>query len=128
MVLHSIILIPLAEELRAADTGLLSLFYADDVVLESSARQSAQLLKLLMERGPDRGYIPEPAKSLFISDTPGQEEAAKREFEAEGSALHFVIGSRYLGGYLGPQEELEALVRPQVESWAHGVRVLGKIS
>ena len=80
-----------------------------------------------MKRGPDRGYFPDPAKSLFISDTPGQEAAAKREFSAEGLNLNFVSGSRYLGAYLGPQAELEAWVKPQVEVWAHGVKVLAKI-
>ena len=114
--------IPLAEELRAADPGLLSPFYADDATFDSSARRSAQLLKLLMNRGQDQGYFPEPTKSLFISDTPGQEAAAKREFAAEGSTLNFVSGSRYLGAYLGPQVELEAWVKPQVEAWSHGVR------
>ena len=78
MVLYGITLAPLLEELRAADPGLLSPFYADDVAFDGSAQRSAQLLKLLMKRRPDRGYFPEPDKSLFISDTPGQEEAAKR--------------------------------------------------
>ena len=81
-----------------------------------------------MKRGADQGYFPEPAKSLFISDTPGQEEAAKREFAKEGLVLNFVSGSRYLGAYLGPQAELETWVKPQVEAWAHGVKVLAKIA
>ena len=46
----------------------------------------------------------------------------------EGLTLNFVGGSRYLGEYLGSQAELEAWVKPQVEAWAHGVRVLDKIS
>ena len=77
-----------------------------------------------MMRGPERGYFHEPAKSLFISDTPGQEEAEKREFSVEGLTLNFVSGSQYLGAYLIPQEELEVWVKPQVEAWAHRVRVL----
>ena len=108
------------------DLGLLSPFYADDAALDGSARRSTQLLKLLIKRGPDQGYFPDPDKSLFISDTPGQEEAAKREFAKEGLVLKFVSGSRYLGAYLGPQTELEEWVKPQVEAWAHGVKVLGK--
>ena len=56
-----------------------------------------------MKRGPDWGYLPEPAKSLLILDTPEQEEAAKREFAQEGLTLHFASGSRYLGAYLGLQ-------------------------
>ena len=78
MVLYGITLVSLAEELRAADTGLLSPFYNDDGVFDGLARQSAQLLNLLMKRGPDRGYFPDWDKSLFVSDTPGQEEAEKR--------------------------------------------------
>ena len=79
-----------------------------------------------MKRGPDWGYFPEPAKPLFISDTPGQEEAAKRVFAKEGLCLNFVSGTRYLGSYLGPQAELEAGVKAQVEAWAYRVRVLDK--
>ena len=77
MVLYGITLVPLAEELQAADPGLLSPFYVDDAAFDGSARQSAQLLKLSMKRGPDRGYFPEPATSLFILYTLGQEEASK---------------------------------------------------
>ena len=74
----------------------------------------------------DRGYCSNLARSLFILDTPGQEEAARREFTAEELELNFINGSRYLGAYLGPQEELAAWVKPQVEAWAHKVRALGK--
>ena len=45
----------------------------------------------------------------------------------EGLTLNFVSGSRYLGSFLGPKEELEAWIKPQVEAWDHRVRVLGKI-
>ena len=78
-----------------------------------------------MERGTGRGYFHEPAKSLFILDTPGQEEAAKREFAMEGLTLSLGIWSRYLGAYLDPQKELEAWVKPQIEACANRVRVLG---
>ena len=51
MVLYGITLIPLVEELRAADPGLLLPFYADDAVFDGLERRSAQLLKLLIKRG-----------------------------------------------------------------------------
>ena len=69
-----------------------------------------------MKRGTDRGYFPDPAKSLFISHTPGKEEAAKPEFAMEGLELNFVSGSWYLGAYLYPQKELGTWVKPQVEA------------
>ena len=128
MVLYRINLVPLVEELRAADPGILSPFYGDDVALDGLAQRSAQLLKLLMKRGPDWGYPPKPAKYLFISANPGQEEAAKQEFAKEGLVLNFVSGSRYLGAYLGLWDQLEGWVKPQVEAWAHSVNVLAKIA
>ena len=128
MVWYGITLIPLVEELRAADLGLNSLFYANDAVFDGSEKHSAHLLKLLMKRGPDLGFSPELDKSIFILDTLGQKEAAKREFAKEGLVLNFVSGSIYLGAYLGPHAELEVWVKPQMEAWAHGVRVLAKIS
>ena len=78
MVLYGITLFPLAEELREADSGLLPLFYADDAAFDGSEQRSAQLLKLLMKRWHDRVYFTKPAKSLFILDTLGKEEAARR--------------------------------------------------
>ena len=41
MVLYGITLVPLTEELRAADPGLLSPFYVDDAEFDGSARRSA---------------------------------------------------------------------------------------
>ena len=81
-----------------------------------------------MKRGLEQGYLTEPAKSLFISDTLGKEEAAKRDFSAEGLTLNCFSGSQYLGAYLGPRYQLEAWVKPQMEAWSHEVRVLGKIA
>ena len=83
MVFYGITLVPLAKELIAVDPGLLSPFYADDAAFDGLARLSAQLLKLSMKRGPDWRYFPKPDKSLFILDTPGQDEAARREFASE---------------------------------------------
>ena len=74
---------PLEEELRVSDPGLLTLFYADDAAFYGSAQKSSQLLNMLMGRGMDRGYFPETAKSLFIVDSPEQEEAAKKEVLGE---------------------------------------------
>ena len=56
----------------------------------------------------DRGYFPDPNKLLFIFNNPEDEDAARPEFEQAGLNLNYVCGSRYLGAYLVPMEELEA--------------------
>ena len=77
---------------------------------------------MLIKRGMEWGYFPEPDKSLFISDTPGKEDSTKRDFAVEGLCLNFVSGSRYLGAYLGPQAELVAWVNPKLRHGPTGLR------
>ena len=128
MLLYGITITPLEEDMRDADPTLLSPFNADDAAFDGSERRSAAQLKLLTEQGPERGNLPEPARSLFIVDNPEEKEAEKREFERAGLNLNYVDGGRYLGAYLGPREDLEEWVRTKVEVWTHGVRTLSKIS
>ena len=90
MVLYGITLVPLVEELRDADPPLLSPFYTNDATFDGLAWRSTEQLILLIDRGPDRGYFPEPAKSLFIANNPEKKEAAKREFERTGLNLNYV--------------------------------------
>ena len=74
-----------------------------------------------MERIPGRGYFPDLAKSLFISDTPGQEEATRREFAVKKLLLNFGSGSRYLGAYLDLRKSWWHGSNPK---WRHGTTVL----
>ena len=55
MVLYGITIFPMAEYLRAEDPGILYPFYADDAAFDGLARQSAQLIKMLMHMGSDQG-------------------------------------------------------------------------
>ena len=112
MVLYEITPIPIAEELWAADPGILTPFNANDAAFDKSARRSSHILTLILEMV----YFSKPANLLFIADSSNQEEAAKRQLEVEGLNLNFVCGSWYLGAYLGPRETLEAWVQPQLES------------
>ena len=60
--------------------GISHPFFADNAAFDGLERRSTYLLKLLLERGAGRGYLPEPDKSLFISKWTHQEEAEKWEF------------------------------------------------
>ena len=78
VVLYGMTFVLLAKELRAAYLGLLSPLHMDDAAFVILARRSAQLIKMLIKREPDRGYFPEPAKSIFLLVTSGQEEAERQ--------------------------------------------------
>ena len=128
MVFYGTTLIPLDEGLRAAELGILSPFYRDNVAFDRSERRIAQLLKLQMERGLDWEYFLEPSKSLFIDNKPEEKEVVRQEFEQVGLNINYIYGIQYLGAYLGAREELKEWVQPKVEAWAHGVRTLAKTS
>ena len=61
----------------------------------------ATAMKLLLDKGPQREYYPEPAKSIFI----GQEEDTPRAKTvlAEFNFAHR-DGMRYLGGFIGTEK------------------------
>ena len=52
--LYAINLVPMAKETREADLGLLTLFYAYGVEFDGLSLRSTHLMKLLLERDPDR--------------------------------------------------------------------------
>ena len=81
MILYGIDLVPLAEELQDVYFTILSPFYTNDTAFDGLAQRIVAQLRLLMDRGPDRGYFLKPAKSLFIADNPEDKEATKRGFE-----------------------------------------------
>ena len=85
MLLYGISLIPLDEDLSAADSGLLSPFYAYDTEFDGSSQQSAQILRMLMDRGPDRGYFPETAKSLFYLGHTGARGGGEKRICGRGA-------------------------------------------
>ena len=84
MVLYEITLVPLVEDLSDTDPTLLSHFYADDVAFDGLVRWSAAQLRLLIDWGTYRGYVPELVKLLFIDDNPEDEEAERPKFEQTG--------------------------------------------
>ena len=110
------------------DPTLLSPFYANDASFDGLARLSVAQLKLLMDWGPEQGYLPDPDKSLFTADNREVEEAVMRKFDQSGLNFKYVGEKQYLAAYLGPREEIEEWMRPKVEAWSHGVRTIAKIS
>ena len=67
-----ITVVPLAEDICAADPGLLSPFYADDATFDGFGTTYCIVTKTVDEEGAGLGLLPERAKSLFILDTPEQ--------------------------------------------------------
>ena len=79
----------------------------------------------LQERGPARGYYPEPTKSILVVAL-GNVTRAKEHFC--GLGIRVVTGNRYLGGFLDDvSAEREWLVK-KVEGWTESVAILSGVT
>ena len=67
MVLYGLSLTPLAEALRRAVPTIVQPWYADDAAMAGPVTGIRDAQQLLLTLGPQRGYYPEPEKSVLIA-------------------------------------------------------------
>ena len=125
MILYGLSLTPLSEALRAAVPEVVQPWYADDVAMAGPVTGIAKAQRLLNLWGPQRGYYPEPEKSVLIrrpSDPPDALEPVQ-EFN-----FQLVDGHRYVGGFVGTEATEEAWLAPQIQQWVGSVHSLAKVA
>jgi hypothetical protein len=125
MVLYGVALLPLAENLLAAEPTLLQPWYADDMALLGHVDGIARAMRLLQVQGPHRGYYPEPDKSIVVCARAVRPQVSA--FLAEFN-FRYEDGHRYVGGFIGSADARKAWLDPQVADWAAGVRTLAGIA
>ena len=126
MILYGLALTPLATQLREAEPSLIQPWYADDAAMSGPADAIARAMRLLEVRGPARGYYPEPSKSIFIPDNAADADRC-REILVELPFKH-QTGARYLGSFLGSDEERQEWLRPQIQTWVEGIQKLATVA
>eukprot|EP00957_Ditylum_brightwellii_P011460 866229-Ditylum_brightwellii.AAC.2 len=89
MIGYDITLVPLAEQVTKLDQKVITPLYANDECANGPARCNAQIVKFLVKQGSDRGYFPEPDKSIHVCDDPAQLKETRRIFEEESLKLRF---------------------------------------
>ena len=68
MAFYAVGVLPLIREVKHADAlaGVLQMWYADDSSAGGRIPGLVEWLRLLIKRGPDFGYFPEPDKSVLV--------------------------------------------------------------
>ena len=125
MVLYGIALTPLAERIKAATQGITQSWYADDAAIAGPASKVKAAFHLLQQWGPDRGYHPEPNKSIVVAPTHHHEQA-KRHLHP--FPFTYTDGHWYVGGFLGPTSKRTAWLTPKIQGWVDGVRALAMVA
>lgn len=123
MFLYAITMTPLAEALRLAFPELFQAFYADDGAAAGKASDIARFMDCLNAWGPSRGYYPEPDKCVLVSTNEAQARVVLARFP-----FQYRSGHRYVGSFVGPDEDRREWLRPQIQQWLHGVRCLAKVA
>ena len=68
MAFYAVGLLPLIREVKGVEglKSVLQMWYADDVSAGGCINKLIELFRLLITRGPDFGYFPEPSKSIVV--------------------------------------------------------------
>ena len=125
MVHYGLALVPLARRIRDATTGGNLIGYADDKSFVGTASQIDSAMQLLLQHGPPRGYFPEPDKSTLICRP--QDQATMQQL-LHRYQFQYKSGSRYLGGFIGDDDEHENWLKAQVSDWVEAVRTLSTVA
>jgi hypothetical protein len=125
MVLYGLALAPLSESLRIAVPGLVQPWYADDAAMAGPISQIRKAQLLLQEWGPQRGYYPEPSKSVLVTPpftTPDQ-LTPLTEFNYQVTE-----GSRYIGGFVGSASTQTTWLNSKIDTWLSAINKLASVA
>ena len=120
MFMYAIGTLPLIQLLKNTDKWS-QVSYADDSSVSGELSSLQEWLTMLMERGPDFGYFPEPSKSYLIVNESNR-DLANLLFGDFG--LKIATSGRLLGGIVGDKEGRESFVEQKVKNWMTSMQQL----
>ena len=115
MLMYSIAVLPLIYSLTDGSRWHQN-WYADDSSCIGSFENLKEWFLNLSKRGPAFGYYPEPQKSFFVV-SPNFLSEAESVFSQLG--VKVVTASRFLGKFIGDQENLKMYINQKVHMWEH---------
>lgn len=126
MLLYGLTLVPLAKIIREATDQVIQPWYAGDMAMAGPASKIKIAMNLLMKYGPDRGYFPEPDKSVLVCIDELKRKACSQvlgDYEFKGPPY-----ARYLGGFIGDRAYLGDWLRPKILAWESKLHVFSMVA
>jgi hypothetical protein len=126
MVAFGLAVMPLIRRLKREVLHGHQAWYADDATAAASFPFLRTFMERLVELGPAFGYYPEPSKSILVVKEANK--AATTEYFAD-LGFTVVTGHRYLGVFLGANEDLQAWLKDKASTcWEHAIGELADIA
>ena len=121
MFLYAVGTLPLIQSLKGS-SSCVQVWYADDASACLSLSDLHQWFELLLSKGPDFGYVVNPAKYCLVI----HKSNAEQLFSSLGISV--VCNDRYLGGFFGEPAGWVSFVREKIHRWIADVQCLSKIA
>ena len=125
MILYGVALQPLIRLLKTEVPTAVQGWYADDGGTAGMGREVKKSIDLLLKHGEHFGYYLNTGKSICIVRP---EDLTKATELFGGLKLRFVTGFRYVGGFIGADDERDTWLKPQIDAWAQGVKDLAMVA
>ena len=124
MAMYAVAITPLIKSLENDKTK--QAWFADDATAGGTLTGLRKWWNLLVERGPDFGYHPNPLKTNLVV----REESATNAKEVfKGTNISITEqGKRHLGAALGTRSFVESYVKAKVSEWVNAVERLSSIA
>ena len=123
MILYGVALVPLIRFLKAEHPTLIQAWYADDGASLGWSDHQIAFITHLQRHGPHFGIYLNVDKCICIVREADLEKA-RNKFEQFGFVL--TTGARYLGGFVGMDENRDEWIDAKVNDWVHGIKELAK--
>jgi hypothetical protein len=107
-VAYGLTTLPLIRYLQDEVPDVSQPWYADDAGAGGTFSGIKLYFEKLQEKGPRRGYFPEPSKSILVVQEHNREKA---EAEFHDYSFKIVMGTRYLGGFIGEADAQQTWVK-----------------
>jgi hypothetical protein len=114
MVAFCLAVMPLTRQLEREVHQVHQAWYADDAAAAAEFVSIKIFMERLIELRPAYGYYPEASKSILVVSEANKAGAAAYFFDMKSKV---VTGSRYLGGFIGSDQDLHAWLKDTVSTW-----------
>ena len=123
MLLYGLTMVPVAKRLHTEVPSVVQPWYADDAAMSGPCSHVATAMRLLEKIGPQRGYYPEPAKSIVVCPGDAKHEEAAKQWLG-GFDFQYCTGHRYVGGFIGSKAAKDKWLDDKIQDWVYGVERL----
>jgi hypothetical protein len=117
---YALCMLPLTLQLKVEFPEVEKPWYAEYAVSDVEFARIRAMLERLLELGPGYGYHPESSKSIVV--------VVRHNLERGKVYFSDLTGSRYLGGFVGEDEDRDEWLESKIATWVDIIKQLSTVA